>query len=227
MRWNPPLRSRRRRSWVFPARLLGLVPSPTPPLEALPTAGQEPKLLAALRDLGPHMCSTDPARLVAPLAGGSSTPLTGSSFAPPPFASHEHASRKTCPAEARVAVRRAPSARSTPGCPLPASRAFRVEDPNIAFGEPVPTDSIAFRPRGFPPPRRLAPPELRGLVASRCRSWGSSRFRVRPTSARWRHPKVTPRYPRSTRRFPATWFGPLEGVHTSTAALLSPGPLPP
>jgi len=33
-----------------------------------------------------------------------------------------------------------------------------------------------FRPRGFAPPRRFPPPELRGLVASRCRSWGSSRF---------------------------------------------------
>jgi len=36
----------------------------------------------------------------------------------------------------------------------------------------------SFRPRGFSPPRRVAPPEVRGLVASRCRPWGSSGFRL-------------------------------------------------
>jgi len=35
---------------------------------------------------------------------------------------------------------------------------------------------ILFRPRGFTPPRRFPPLGGRGLVASRCRSWGSSRF---------------------------------------------------
>jgi len=35
---------------------------------------------------------------------------------------------------------------------------------------------IPFRPRGFAPPRRLSPPPRCGLVASRCRSWGSQRF---------------------------------------------------
>jgi hypothetical protein len=39
----------------------------------------------------------------------------------------------------------------------------------------------AFRPRGFPPPRRLAPPIPRACLATRSRPWGSSRFRaVRP-----------------------------------------------
>jgi len=33
--------------------------------------------------------------------------------------------------------------------------------------------SVSFRPRGFAPPRRLPPPARRGLVASRCRPWGS------------------------------------------------------
>jgi len=36
--------------------------------------------------------------------------------------------------------------------------------------------SRMFRPRGFSPPRRLAPPQARGLVASRCRPWGSPGF---------------------------------------------------
>jgi len=35
---------------------------------------------------------------------------------------------------------------------------------------------VTFRPRGFAPPRRLAPRAARGLVASLCRPWGSSRF---------------------------------------------------
>jgi hypothetical protein len=34
----------------------------------------------------------------------------------------------------------------------------------------------ACRPRGFSPPRRFLPPRPRGLVACRCRSWGSRRF---------------------------------------------------
>lgn len=37
-----------------------------------------------------------------------------------------------------------------------------------AFEDPMPPGP-AFRPRGFSPPRRLAPPALCGLVASRCR----------------------------------------------------------
>jgi len=35
-----------------------------------------------------------------------------------------------------------------------------------------------FRPRGFSPPRRLAPLRSCGLVASRSRSWGPPRFRL-------------------------------------------------
>lgn len=40
----------------------------------------------------------------------------------------------------------------------------------------------AFRPRGFSPPRRFAPPAARGLVASHCRPWGSSGFRALPSA---------------------------------------------
>jgi hypothetical protein len=35
-----------------------------------------------------------------------------------------------------------------------------------------------FRPRGFPPPRRFAPPMPRACVATRSRPWGSPRFRT-------------------------------------------------
>jgi hypothetical protein len=50
----------------------------------------------------------------------------------------------------------------------------------------------AFRPRGFTPPRRLPPPVVRGLVASRCRSWGSPRFRRRPTRSGLRRARLDP-----------------------------------
>jgi hypothetical protein len=61
----------------------------------------------------------------------------------------------------------------------------------------------AFRPRGFAPPRRFAPPPGRGLVASRCRPWGSPRFvrvaagsrqRPRPRGAGSYPPKDNPRF---------------------------------
>jgi hypothetical protein len=43
------------------------------------------------------------------------------------------------------------------------------------FGRQAASLSILFRPRRFTRPRRFAPLGARGLVASRCRSWGSSR----------------------------------------------------
>lgn len=59
--------------------------------------------------------------------------------------------------------------------PLPglASESFR-EDRAIGL--------LMFRPRGLSPPRRFAPHQLHGLVASRCRSWGLQRFEFRKTS---------------------------------------------
>jgi hypothetical protein len=57
-----------------------------------------------------------------------------------------------------------------------------------------------FRPRGFSPPRRFPPPEACGLVASRYRSWGSSRFRgSSPRFIEIRRPLAEPLVP-----FPAT-----------------------
>jgi len=62
-----------------------------------------------------------------------------------------------------------------------ASRVFAAERP---LPRTLPHASVAgshpcnsFRPRGFAPPRRFPPLGGRGLVASRCRSWGSPRFR--------------------------------------------------
>jgi hypothetical protein len=88
------------------------------------------------------------------------------------------------------------------GCPVRAARhRCRASSPGVVqrtplhrtVGESTPGFGIAastvgtrrpavssFRPRGFSPPRRLAPPRPCGPVASRCRSWGSPRFhRVR------------------------------------------------
>jgi hypothetical protein len=61
--------------------------------------------------------------------------------------------------------------------PLPARCRHR------AFGPWSTRPGVPFQPRGFAPPRRFAPPQSRGLVASRCQSWGSPRFRfVRPVA---------------------------------------------
>ncbi len=78
------------------------------------------------------------------------------------------AARHRCRASSPGVVQRSPLHRHQSGSPLPAGCP--------AFGARQPASPV-FRPRGFSPPRRLAPPRSRGLVASRCRSWGSSRFR--------------------------------------------------
>jgi hypothetical protein len=67
-----------------------------------------------------------------------------------------------------------PSIDMTGRCPLPAA---------CGLPRPLPSArrchaSCSFRPRGFSPPRRLPPPAARGLVASHCRPWGSSGFRL-------------------------------------------------
>jgi hypothetical protein len=45
----------------------------------------------------------------------------------------------------------------------------------LPFGMGMPFPS-AIRPRGFPPPRRFAPPRPCDPLSGRCRSWGSPRF---------------------------------------------------
>jgi len=84
---------------------------------------------------------------------------------------------------------------STPGHEAPATRAARTSTgcrlacPSIDMPSSVHSRArchalrfrganleIPFRPRGFAPPRRLPPLGGRGLVASRCQSWGSPRF---------------------------------------------------
>jgi len=67
---------------------------------------------------------------------------------------------------------------------------------------------LAFRPRGFAPPRRLAPLRSRGLVSSRCRPWGSSRFH------------------RSRNRLPRHAIRPFEAFPPPTARSMSPSRLP-
>jgi len=66
--------------------------------------------------------------------------------------------------------------------PLPPLHRHATERPlphapcGSCFGSEGTTLEIPFRPRGFAPPRRFPPLGGRGLVASRCQSWGSSRF---------------------------------------------------
>jgi hypothetical protein len=64
-----------------------------------------------------------------------------------------------------------PPPKSTPGNPtrrLPSERAG--QSPSM------------FRPRGFPPPRRLAPSTACACIATRSRPWGSPRFSTNPAS---------------------------------------------
>jgi len=80
-----------------------------------------------------------------------------------------------------------------------------------------------FRPRGFSPPRRFPPPEACGLVASRYRSWGSSRFRCR--SPRFIEIRRSLAEPIVT--FPATLVSyPSKNV-LDCSRTVSPRPLPP
>jgi hypothetical protein len=86
-------------------------------------------------------------------------------------------------------VQRSPLRRHHLRCPLPASGMTCARRETVAAPpEPSAQGSPAlrsFRPRGLSPPRRLAPPTARRLVASCCRPWGSSGF-CAPPSADWR-----------------------------------------
>lgn len=80
-----------------------------------------------------------------------------------------------------------------------------------------------FRPRGFTPPRRFPPPEVRGLVASRYRSWGSSCFRRRsPRFIEIRRSLAEP-----TVTFPATLVSYPSKNILDCSRTASPRPLPP
>lgn len=61
------------------------------------------------------------------------------------------------------------------GSPLPRRERARGASAGPCHG------ARTFRPRGFPPPRRLSPSEGRERVAARFRSWGSRRFLRRGT----------------------------------------------
>jgi len=114
----------------------------------------------------------------------------------------------------------------SPACRPPAVRrsARPLPEAEASFGPTVPPVGVSFRPRGFSPPRRLAPRRRCGSVAPRCRLWGSTRFVLGASIAtrRWTwHPRHSPRrgsYPSksSPRQQPCRI--------TATVALL---PLPP
>jgi len=83
----------------------------------------------------------------------------------------------------------------------PSSTCSRASTPGPPLGSPsVPRNQlgILFRPRGFAPPRRLSPHDSRGLVASRCRPWGSPRFGRLPLLAEPQPPSPRRETPRRT-----------------------------
>ena len=98
---------------------------------------------------------------------------------------------------------------STPGIrgrsAPPAREIPRSSEPSASGSSALRT----FRPRGFAPPRRLAPPTARRLVASCYRPWGSSGFCASP-SADW--PLTLP-----------LRCNTLQSLSTCKAASLSPG----
>jgi hypothetical protein len=69
----------------------------------------------------------------------------------------------------------------------------------------------SFRPRGFSPPRRLAPLRGCGFVAPRFRPWGSSRF-SRPGAA------ASEEATGAEAQSPRCGFGPFEGFPSPVAA---------
>jgi hypothetical protein len=74
-----------------------------------------------------------------------------------------------------------PSAEAMGDC----RRASTPADVAACFGSRETISGVTFRPRGFAPPRRFPPLGGCGLVASRCRSWGSLRFgSLRPRARR-------------------------------------------
>jgi len=101
----------------------------------------------------------------------------------------------------------------------PPSTCFRNRARDVAVALPLDCRvQRGCRPRGFAPPRRFAVSGRRGLVASRCRSWGSPRFgrRIRDPV---RRPEIEPPSPR---RVSHPSKNPLAGSRT-----VSPRPLPP
>jgi hypothetical protein len=73
----------------------------------------------------------------------------------------------------------------------PTAAAEATSTVSEVIGESVPPDSIPFRPRGFSPPRRVAPRPACRFVAPCCRSWGSRPCRRPPP----RHRSAWPTWP--------------------------------
>jgi len=89
----------------------------------------------------------------------------------------------------------------------PSARVHSRSPLRASFGLGGATSEVSVRPRGFSPPRRLPPRSACGLVASRCRPWGSPRFSLRFD---FDHRPPCGNLPNPNRRFPATQFIPPE-----------------
>jgi hypothetical protein len=112
-----------------------------------------------------------------------------------------------------------PLCRSTFGASTPGSRGSLRPDGAIR--------QVPFRPRGFPPPRRLPPHRGCGFVAPRCRLWGSARFLL-PASVRARRLAGAPSHSPRRGSYPSK-SSPHQQPYRITAAValvpLLPAPL--
>ena len=71
-----------------------------------------------------------------------------------------------------------------------------LPEAEASFGSTVLPVEIAFRPRGFSPPRRFTPHRGCEFVAPRCRLWGSARFLLPASRSARRLPGGPSHFPR-------------------------------
>lgn len=166
-----------------------------------------PCLISTPRRRG-HRPRASPARLSASLRRSSSGPL-----APPPFALHGRGRSPTDPAEAGVASSRARESRSDSAASTPGTTGWCCPR-RVGATRPARSVLVVSHHLDGLPPRRL-----RGLVASRSRSWGSPGFE----EAR----DVEAREPLGrSLQFPWRGWTPRRRPRIDSRTL-SPGPLPP
>jgi hypothetical protein len=94
-----------------------------------------------------------------------------------PIRSHAPRSRRRVSLRSARCLHRAPSTGFSKTAPPSTSRPESLQLASRLASVRRSQAPHMDRPRGFSPPRRITPPDVRGLVASRYRPWGSPGFR--------------------------------------------------